>query len=113
MEANVIDMAILSDRGSLIYSMDMIHCRFSTSVTASEEEQHSRLAVGAIRLTADDSWFEKDLDLHEELVPTMEQSARSRLLTEQKNTAKGKSLRELLYGLEGLRKRGGEDGVRL
>lgn len=108
-EANVIDLAILPDRGSIVFSMDMIHCSFSTTVTVSEVDQYTRAAVGAIKVSADGLWFEEDLEMYAKLAPAMAHCASSHPSVEQKGVAKGKSLRELLYGLESLRKRGGED----
>ena len=111
-EGNVLDLTILHDRGSIIYSMDNIHKPFSTT----EEEYEGadpRPLVSAIHFLRGSQRWEEDINLPDELLETMERCAKRRPLVPQKNVAKGKSLKELLYGLEGLRKRemGGDTEV--
>ena len=110
-DGNIIDMVVLEDRSSVIYSMDNIHEPFSRA----EEDDGSapRPLVEAIHFLRDPQRWEEDLNLDDKLLPALDECAKIGPLVPQKNTAKGKSLKELLYGLESLRKRGmgAEGGV--
>ncbi len=102
-EGNVIDMVVLSDRSSMIYSMDNTHNRFST--LADSCDPTSIPLINAIHFSRSAQHWEKDSHLHEGLLPALEETAKTWLVVPQTNAVKGKSLKELLYGLESLRKR--------
>ena len=103
-EGNVIDIAVLKDRSSIIYSIDNIHRPFSTN----EDDGNAIPAslVEAIHFLRGSQRWEEDLNLDDTLLPALEVFAKRRPILPQKNAAKGKSLKELLYSLESLRKRG-------
>lgn len=107
-EGNVIDVAIMTmnDKGAVLYSMDTIHKPFSTSMME-DGEAGLRPSVGAFSFVPSSGSWQQASDLADTLLQNMEDCARSRPFFGQANAAKGKSLRELLYGLENLRKRGG------
>ena len=108
-EGNVIDMVVLQDRNSVLYSMDNVHKPFSNT---EDSDSASRSLVEAIHFLRTPQRWEEDLNLDDALLPALEACAKTRPLMPQKNAAKGKSLKELLYGLESLRKRGvGTDGA--
>ena len=108
-EGNIIDVAILPDQKVVFYSTDCIHNPFSTTDPAADADQDIRPCVGAIDYSAQGSGLITTSILYKDLVLTMDTCAKSQTLVEQRNAAKGKSLKEMLYGLESLRKRGGED----
>ena len=97
-------MVVLQDRSSVIYSMDNIHRPFSKMEEDSDTVATS--LVQAIHYLRDSQRWEEDLSLDDALLPALEAFAKSRPLPPQKTAAKGKSLKELLYGLENLRKQG-------
>lgn len=109
LEGNVIDFAILQEQGTVVYSMDTIHEPFSTTAVASDLKQQTRPSIGA---TSSGSMFappEKNVGSHGKLIASMEQCVKDQPFVMQEAPGKGRSMRELLYGLESLRKRGGED----
>lgn len=101
-ERNVIDLVVLSDRRSVICSMDNIHERFST--LSENGDSTSSPLIDAINFSKTAQHWVKDSDLCGRLLPALEESAKSRPMLPDNNAAKGKSLKELLYGLESLRK---------
>lgn len=103
-DRNVLDVVVLQDQKSIVYSMDNIHPPFST--TDDKRDATSTCLVKAIHFLQGPQRWEDDLALGVDLLPALEMYAKSRPMVPQKNVAKGKSLKELLYGLETLRKRG-------
>ena len=69
----------------------------------------NRPVVVVVHFASNSQLIEKDSSLHMDLLPAIETCAKGQLFVEQKNAAKGKSLKELLYGLESLRKRASDD----
>ena len=110
-EGNIIDVVALADRDIFVYSMDCIHKPFCTVHLATDDDQNIRPCMGCLQYDAQRNGLEASSILHNELFSEMEACARSQAVVEQKNAAKGRSLRELLYSLESLRKRGGDDIV--
>lgn len=109
-EGNVIDIVVLQDRRSVIYSMDNIYEPAST--TNIRRDSTSIPLVEAIHFLQEPQRWEEDLNLDMDLLPALEKQARCRPMLSQKDVAKGKSLTELLYSLENLRKREvGVDGT--
>jgi len=108
-EGNVIDFVVLPGSGTLVYSMDNIYETSSTMTMVSNAQQAQRPSMGAVRHTKESQKFEQDPSLYGHLISAIEESIEDHPVAEQKDVAKGKSWRELLYGLESLRKRGPED----
>lgn len=102
-ERNVIDVVVLEDRSSVIYATDNMHLPFST--TDDESAGTSISLVEAIHFLQGHQRWEEDLNLDDSLLPALETYAKARPCLPQKNVAKGKTLKELLYSLETLRKR--------
>ena len=110
-ESNVVGLTVLRNHNSIIYSMDTLHRAFSTDLIASTEKGDSRSMVGSLIYCTDtDTWKENE-GLQETLTVAMRECAESNLGISQAGVAKGKSVTELLYGLESLRKRGSENEV--
>lgn len=107
LEGNVIDVAVLEDQGTIIYSMDVLYDAFSATVVAGDQEQRSRPTVDAIRYCPQLETWEKGDDTI--LVSAMRDFLTSQSLDEKNGFTKGKSLRELIYSLGSLRKRSIED----
>ncbi|KAF6240269.1 hypothetical protein HO173_001880 [Letharia columbiana] len=108
-ESNVIDVTILPNQSSVIYSMDTCHQAFSTDASADTGKQGPRSLVGSLIYDLDSKTWEENQALQANLVAATRECADSQLHVPQAGAAKGKSLRELLYGLESLRKRGSEN----
>ena len=118
---NIIDAAVLPDTATVLYSMDTIHSPFSTTMAPGNTEageqgrsrshnnnENLRPSISALHYDSKSaSWREYSESLPALLLQNVESCARSRPFVTQTTTAKGKSLRELLYGLESLRKRTG------
>ena len=109
LEGNVVDFTILHEKGTVVYSMDTIHEPFSTTAVASDLEQQTRPSIGATSFGSMFSPPEKNVRPHGKLIASMEQRVKDQSFVMQETPGKGSSMRELLYGLEGLRKRGGDD----
>lgn len=110
LEGNVIDVVAIPDQGAVVYSMDTLHEAFSTTTVANDQAQKERLPIGVMKITQD-AMSEMCLQQcqHPQLVTAMEQCIQRQSFIHENSTAKGKSMRDLLYGLESLRKRGGEE----
>lgn len=101
-EGNVIDLVVVSDRNSVLCSLDNIHDCFSTSTNNCKAT--SRSLVDAVHFSKSAQQWEKDFLLYEKLSPALEKSAKNWPMMPQNDAAKGKSLKELIYGWESLRK---------
>ncbi|KAL9129401.1 MAG: hypothetical protein Q9217_002132 [Psora testacea] len=108
-EGNVIDTVVLPQYSSIICSLDTVHEPFSTTVIVNDTDPSHCPCVVAKHFTLESQWLQKDVNLHKQLVPTMEACIRKQPMVEHKNAAKGKSLKDLLYSLESLRKRVSDD----
>ena len=111
LEGNVINVAVIQDQGAVVYSMDTVHEAFSTTTTvATDQVQHERFPIGVMKIT-ENARSEMCMQQHQhpQLVTAMEQCIQRQSFIHENLTAKGKSMRDLLYGLESLRKRGGEE----
>ena len=108
-EGNVLDMVTLQDRRSIIYSMDNVHQPFTT--TDARRDATSSSFAEAIHFLRGPQRWEEDLNLDDSLLPALEMCAKNRPILPQTKVGKGKSLRELLYSLESLRKRDMENDV--
>lgn len=98
---NVIDMAVIANQHRIIYSMDCIHTPFSTVVINDSDAQDAAPVIGGIS-------FSSKTPVDEDLVAVMDVCAKQSTITTPESAAKGKTLRDLLYGLESLRKRGAD-----
>ena len=65
--------------------------------------------MGSLSYSTDSDTWKEDKSLQANLVAAARECADSRLYVPQAGAAKGKSLTELLYGLESLRKRGSDN----
>ena len=110
LKGNVIDIAVIQDQGAVVYSMDTVHEAFSTTTVANDQAQKERFTTGVMKITQNAmSKMCMQQHQHPQLVTAMEQCIQRQPFIYENSTAKGKSLRDLLYGLESLRKRGGEE----
>ena len=108
-ESNVIDLTVLGEQRTVIYSMDTLHQAFSTHALADTGEANSRNLVGAMIYCAEFKSWKVDEVLRANLAATMRECADSNPDVPRVEAPKGSSLVDLLYGLEGLRKRGLEN----
>ena len=100
-KGNVIDMAVIANQHRIIYSMDCIHTPFSTVVINDSDAQEAAPVIGGIS-------FSPRAPIDEDLIAIMDVCAKTSTITTPESAAKGKTLRDLLYGLESLRKRGAD-----
>ena len=105
----MLDVVVLQNRNGVVYSMDCVHEPFSTTILVPEAGRTVQPCIDALQYENQNLRPIQSAQLHGNLIPVMEACAKSQALVEQKNAAKGKSLRELFYGLENLRKRGVDD----
>lgn len=98
---NVIDMAVIANQHRIIYSMDCIHTPFSTIVANDNDAQDAAPVIGGIS-------FSSETPLDEDFIAVMDVCAKASTIPTPESAAKGKTLRDLLYGLESLRKRGAD-----
>ena len=108
-ESNVIDLTVLRKQESVMYSMDTFHQAFSTHALADTGEGSSRNLVGAMIYCAESKSWKVNEVLQANLAVTMRECADSNPDVPRVEVPKGSSLVDLLYGLEGLRKRGSEN----
>lgn len=108
LQNNVIDMVFVQQIDSVVYSMDTVHQPFSTTIGSSNYEQGLRRSVGAMQVT--DLGWEINTEATKILVGSMEDALamRSTSSEETSSSMERKSLKELLYSLENLRKRGSD-----
>ena len=108
-ESNVLDLTLLRNQNSVVYSMDTSRQAFSTEASPDTAESNSRSLVGSLSYCTGGTTWEMNEALQADLVATMRECANSNLHVPQTTEAKGKSSTEVLYGLESLRKRGAEN----
>ena len=108
-ESNVIDLTVLRNQSSVIYSMDNAHQAFSTDLSADNGGQSPRNLLGSLSYCTDAKTWKENQVLQANLIAATRECADNHLHVPQAGAAKGKSLVELLYGLESLRKRGSEN----
>lgn len=107
-DGNVIDLTVLPDQNSVVYSMDTSHQAFSTKASVETVKQSSRGLVGSLRYCTDSKTWKENEALQANVIAATRECADSHLYVPQAGAAEGKSLTELFYGLESLRKRGSE-----
>lgn len=108
-ESNVIDLTLLGNQSSVVYSMDTSHQAFSTDALVDTEQSNSRSLVGSVSYCPDSKTWKVNGSLQERLVEAMRGCAQGNLHAPHNKAAKEKPLTELLYGLESLRKRGADN----
>lgn len=110
LNGNVIDVVAIQDQGAVVYSMDTVHEAFSTTTLANDRAQKECSTIGVMKITQN-AMSEMCLQQgqHLQLVTAMEHCIQRQSFIHENSTAKGKSMRDLLYGLESLRKRGGDE----
>ena len=107
-EGNVIDFTLLPNERSVVYSMDPFHQAFSTVVTADTGKQTPRSLVGSLNYCMESKIWKENESLQANLVAATRQCSYSHVDVSQTGADEGKPLTELLYSLEGLRKRTSE-----
>ena len=110
LEGNVIDVAVIQDQRAVVYSVDTVHEPFSTTMVTNDQAQKERSTIGLMKITQNAN-VEMCMQQHQhpQLITAMEQCIQRQSFIYENSMAKGKSMRDLLYGLESLRKRGGEE----
>lgn len=108
LEGNVLDVVFLKEQHSIIYSMDTIHRPMSTTVVACDQDQTVRPVMGVLRFNSDISSYEKVVKPTGSFVAAIQDIINNHTSGSQEAKVEGRSTRDLLYGLESLRKRGTE-----
>lgn len=103
---NVIDVTPLVNKSMIIYSLDNYHTPFSTTVIESSEEQLSRPMIGCLCFDQSGHW--EEVGSLKDSISCMQRIAKSQE-PRGYGLEKGKPLRDLLYGIENLRKRANEE----
>lgn len=99
---NILDLAIIESRSTILYSMDNIHEKWSTKVI---DKGPLRTSFGAVTFSASaQSWSPSAKCEGVTTVMSEEALARDEVL--QAGGGKEPALSELLYSIENLRKRG-------
>ena len=106
---NVICMIGLPAVGALLYSIDNTHLPYSTTVMLDAPPTQSPSFVGFIWSYLPVGPSQDRADQIGCLRSALNVCALEQTLPGDQNVGKGRSLRELLYGLESLRKRGNEE----
>lgn len=104
---NVVDVTTLDERSTIIYSLDNCHTAFSTTALESEPEQLSRPMLGYLSFNPSGHW--EGIGDMENPIACMEKSAKAQQPVLNPGSENERSLLELLYGIENLRKKGQED----
>lgn len=104
---NVVDVTTLDEKSTILYSLDNCHTAFSTTALESEADQFLRPMLGYLSFSPSGHW-EGVGDMGNPIA-CMEQSAKAQEPMVNSGVENERSLRELLYGIENLRKRGQED----
>ena len=105
-ESNVIDLTILRNQNSVVYSMDTSHQASSTDVSADSGISSSQCLMGSLSYCTDSENWKVNESLQANLERAIKECANANLNVSQTREAKEKPITELLYGLESLRKRG-------
>lgn len=107
-ESNIIDLTVLRNQNSVVYSMDTLHQAFSIDALADTEKQSSRSFMGSLIYDSDSKAWKENQALQANFVAATKECADSQLHIPQPEAAREKSLTELFYSLGSLRKRGSE-----
>ena len=108
-ESHVIDLTILRNQASVVYSMDTSHQASSTDVPADSKTSSAQHLVGSLSYCIDSKNWKVNESLQANLDRAMRECADANPNVSQIGAAKEKPITELLYGLESLRKRGSDN----
>ena len=108
-ESNVIDLTILHDQKSVVYSMDTSHQASPTDVPADSETSSSQRLMSSLSYCQDEKIWKVNESLQANLERAMRECADANPNVSQIRAAKEKPITELLHGLENLRKRGSDN----
>lgn len=103
---NVLDVAVMDDRCTIIYSLDTFHVPFSTTKIACIDDQTAKSAIGCLTLDSSGIW--KQRGIMQNVMASIESEARKNEGC-MKQGNDGGSLSSLFYGIENLRKRGQDE----
>ena len=106
-EGNILDVVFIESQGSFLYSMDVVHAPLSKVAIQADRERKLCKAVGLLEVET--LGHDNCSGRNKQLIENMEECIDSQSDIPQDGTAKGKSMKELLYNLESLRKRDPED----
>ena len=104
-KGNVLDVAVLEDHNVVVYSMDCVYEPFSTTLLTTDTNRFAKPCIDALQYDHLTLRLIQSAQSNSNFISVMESCAKCQIVVEPKNVAKGKSLRDLLYGLESLRKR--------
>ncbi|KAL6715937.1 tRNA (guanine-N(7)-)-methyltransferase non-catalytic subunit trm82 [Lecanora helva] len=107
LDANVIDVLFLRNEETVLYSMDTVHRPLSMTTVNVDGGPQTLPSVGL--LTFGKLGWERRGDHQKHLIDNMEYCLAAQPDLPQNSTAKGKSMKELLYSLQSLRKRDAEE----
>lgn len=103
---NVLDVVVLDNRCSVIYSIDNFHVPFSTTMIADTDNQAARSPIGSLSLDSSGRW--KQCDIMQNVMAGLEKKAKKGAEDLNQGNDRG-SLSAFLYGIENLRKRGQDE----
>ena len=109
LDGNVLDVIFIRKASLIIYSMDILYKPFSTTVMANDDDLVVRPAIGVLQYRFDKASYERLFMPGADLCSTMQRAIKNRPFVQEKSNAKGRSIGDLLYGLESLRKRASEE----
>lgn len=106
---NVIDAAMQQDKSRIIFSLDNYYSPSSTTTIARSEERASRPMLGCISF--DKSGDFRRIRFEENVVEHVDQGAKAQEPAEDVDSVmeRASNFRTLLYGVETLRKRAGQE----
>lgn len=106
---NVIDAAVHQDKSRIIFSIDNYYIPSSTTTIAGSEERASRPMLGCISF--DKSEDHRRIRSEKNVVARVDHYAKAQEPVEDVNSVmeRDSTLRTLLYGVETLRKRAGQE----
>lgn len=106
---NVIDATVQQDKSRIIFSVDNYYIPSSTTTIARSEERASRPMLGC--MSFDESKDYRKIRSEKNVVARVDQGAKAQEPAEDADsvTEMASTLRTLLYGVETLRKRAGQE----
>lgn len=104
---NVLDVAVLDNRCSIIYSLDNFHIPFSITQIADADEQTARSPLGSLTLDSSGRW--KQCDIMQNVIAGLKNNEAKKDADDINQGNDRGSLSALLYGIENLRKRGQDE----
>ena len=108
-ECNVIDLTLLRNQNSVVYTMDTSHQASPTGVPADSGTSSSQRLMGSLSYCNNSKKWKVNESLQANLERAMKECAYANPNVSQTEGPKEKPITELLYGLESLRKRGSDN----